>query len=179
MTKHYKLLGMRRLGNQLAGRFLPRRLGFRSVTGIQHPLQRSRRWSPPGRRRLVPGSKITDTVVRRATVHTMYLRGKAAEELACQKSLAVHCQASHKQKQKTPWRQHGKQVAPAKALEKPQSLRPADYFDPAELGMIRGWADFMANIIAMEPEHFFWAVRRDAEEKVSALASQIGVATSD
>jgi len=69
--------------------------------------------------------------------------------------------------------------APAKALEKPQSLRPADYFDPAELGMIRGWADFMANIIAMEPEHFFWAVRRDAEEKVSALASQIGVATSD
>lgn len=64
--------------------------------------------------------------------------------------------------------------APAKALDEPQSLKPADYFNRVELGIIRGWADFLANIIALEPEHFFWAVRRDAEEKAMTLATQLG-----
>ncbi|KKM95509.1 hypothetical protein LCGC14_1187510 [marine sediment metagenome] len=58
-------------------------------------------------------------------------------------------------------------AAPGLACATPQSLAPGDHFDPATIGMIRGWADFTARIIAADPAHFKDAARPPTERRRS------------
>lgn len=51
------------------------------------------------------------------------------------------------------------QDARKKAGNTPQSLNPADHLSEGEIGMIRGWADFLAQIAAADIEHFAWAIQ--------------------
>lgn len=59
--------------------------------------------------------------------------------------------------------------APEKAPDRRQSLKPEDHFDAEELGMIRGWTDFLAHIARSDPAHFSWAVRPEVERQALSM----------
>ena len=51
------------------------------------------------------------------------------------------------------------EAAPEKARAEGQSLRPADHLSEEEMGMIRGWADFLAQIALADIDHYAWAIQ--------------------
>lgn len=49
--------------------------------------------------------------------------------------------------------------APRGGTDSPQSLDPSDHLSAGEIGMIEGWADFLAQIASADIEHFSWAIQ--------------------